>query len=118
MPAGETIEVQVTGAGGVPTGASAVVLNTTVTEGTAGSYLTVFPADATQPTASNLNFAPGQTVPNLVIVKLSTDGKVKVFNAAGAVHVIFDVAGWFGVQGTDGALFRALPRRACWTRGR
>ena len=94
----ETIETDVTGVGGVPpTGATAVILNTTVTEPTSGSYLTVFPSeDLTPPTASNLNFGPGQTVPNLVIVKVGTNGNVKIYNAVGAVHVIFDVAGWYG----------------------
>ena len=48
-----------------------------------------------QPTASNLNFVPGQTVANLVMVKVGTDGKVKIYNAAGQVHVIFDVVGYF-----------------------
>ena len=98
VDAGETIETDVTGPGGVPaTGATAVVLNTTVTEPTSGSFLTVFPSDdLTPPTASNLNFAPGQTVPNLVIVKVGTNGNVKIYNAVGSVHVIFDVAGWYG----------------------
>ena len=50
----------------------------------------------TPPTASNLNFGPGQTVPNLVIVKVGTNGNVKIYNAVGSVHVIFDVAGWYG----------------------
>ena len=53
------------------------------------------PSNATRPTASNLNFGPGQTVPNLVMVKVGPDGKVNVYNAAGQVHVIFDVVGYF-----------------------
>ena len=34
-------------------------------------------------------------MPNLVIVKVGTDGNVKVYNQIGSVHVIFDVAGWY-----------------------
>ena len=92
---GQTVTLNV-GAGGVPaSGVSAVVLNVTVTGPTAPSYLTVFPADAKRPTASNLNFNPGQTVPNRVIVRVPAGGLVSFYNAAGSVQVIADVAGWF-----------------------
>ena len=88
--------VSLAGQGGVPaTGATAVILNVTVTQPTASSFLTVYPSDATAPTASNLNFSTGQTVPNLVVVKLGADGAVKLYNFAGNVHVIADVVGWF-----------------------
>jgi len=87
---------QIAGVGGVPsTGVSAVVLNVTVTGPTAASYLTLFPSGGSPPNASNLNFTAGQTIPNLVVVRVGPDGKVGVFNNAGNVHVIFDVVGWF-----------------------
>ncbi|TMF98054.1 MAG: hypothetical protein E6I03_13255 [Chloroflexi bacterium] len=113
-----TAAVTVRGRGGVPpSGVTAVALNATVTESTAASYLTVYPSDAAQPTSSNLNFGPGQTVPNLVIVGVGADGKVNVYNALGQVHVIFDVVGWYGGLGTDGTLFRSLsPSRIMDTR--
>ena len=59
--------------------------------------LRVFPADvATVPTVSNLNFSAGQKpVPNKVDVKLSSDGKIKLFNAAGSVSVVGDVVGYY-----------------------
>ena len=91
---GATLTLQVTGAV-VPTAASGVVLNVTVTNPTAASYLTVYPTDQQQPVVSNLNFVPGQTIPNRVIVKLSADGKLSFYNALGLVHVIADVGGWF-----------------------
>src|SRR5262249_3070539 len=74
--AGQTITVTITGHGGVPsTGVSAVVLNVTATKTVvAPSAWTVYPAGATRPTASNLNFVPGQTVANRVIVKLGSGG--------------------------------------------
>ena len=90
---GQSIDVQVTG-GSVPTNATAVVLNVTVTNTTAASYLTVYPTGAAQPVASNLNWVAGQTIPNLVEVGLGTGGKVTVYNAAGHVDVLFDVAGY------------------------
>jgi len=109
-----TITVDVTGVAGslVPSsGVSAVVVNATVTEPTSGSFLTVFPSDAALPLASNLNFGAGQTVPNLVTVKVGTDGNVKVYNKLGSVHVILDVVGWYGATGD---LFRPVVPCRNW----
>ncbi len=97
---GSALLVQAAGQGGVPATSAAVppravVLNVTVTNTTAPSFLTVYPSDATRPTASDLNWTPGQTVPNLVVVKLGADGKVAIFNAAGSTDVIADVVGWY-----------------------
>jgi len=73
----------------------AVVLNVTVTNATAGSYLTLWPDGAARPLASDLNFVAGQTVPNLVVVKLGANGKVDIFNFAGTTDVVVDVVGWY-----------------------
>ena len=75
---------------------SAVVLNVTVTDTTGQSYLTVWPDGANQPTASDLNWVPGLTVPNLVVVKVGSNGKIDLFNPAGSTDVIIDVVGWYG----------------------
>ena len=96
VDAATALEVQVSGRGGVPaTGVSAVVMNVTVTDPTAASYLTAFPTGEAMPWAANLNYVPGQTVPNLVAAKLGAGGRVSMANAAGSTHVIADVAGWF-----------------------
>ena len=93
---GATVDATVTGTGGVPAGGvGAVVLNVTVTEPSSAGFLTVFPSGQPRPTASNLNFVPGQDVPNLVVAKVGAGGKVSVFNSVGTTHVIFDVVGWF-----------------------
>jgi hypothetical protein len=118
---GATLDLQVTGTGGVPaTGVEAVVLNVTETSPTAtSSYVTVFPTGVTQPLASNLNFVANQTVPNRVIVKVGTAGKVSLFNAAGSVDLIADVNGWFtdGSAGSAGDIFTGLtPNRIMDTR--
>jgi hypothetical protein len=90
------VVLQVTGRGGVPSASvGAVVLNVTATEPTGAGYLTIYPSDVERPTASNLNFTPGTTVPNLVIAKVAADGTVKIFNSAGSTQIIADVAGWF-----------------------
>jgi hypothetical protein len=113
--------VQVTGLGGVPsTGVSAVVLNVTVTDTSASSYLTVYPSCAgSPPNASNLNWVAGKTIANRVMVPVGSDGKVCMFNAAGSTDVIADVAGWFGdassVMGTQ-EVGLATPCRVMDTR--
>jgi hypothetical protein len=81
---------------GVPSGADSIVANTTVTDTTASSYLSMWPTGVVQPTASNLNWDPALTIPNAVTVKLGTGGKVSYYNLTGSVDVITDVAGWFG----------------------
>ncbi len=96
--AGQTVKLGVLGAGGVPgSGVEAVVLNVTVTQPTAGGYVTVYPDGVSRPSASNLNFAAGQTIPNLVIAPVGPDGKVDLYNGSGGkVQLIADVSGWFG----------------------
>jgi hypothetical protein len=115
---GQTATLDVTGVGGVPaTGVSAVILNTTITEPTASSFLTVHPGDVARPTASNLNWSAGDTRPNLVIVPVAADGTISIYNNRGSVHVLADVVGWFGPPGGDGERFTASsPRRVVDTR--
>ena len=93
---GATVDLAVAGRGGVPeAGVSAVVLNVTVAEPTATTYLTLFPSGALRPLASNLNATPGQTVANLVVAKVGAGGKVSLYNDAGTAHVVADVVGWY-----------------------
>ena len=97
---GQTLTVQVAGQGGIPsTGADAVVMNVTATDATAASFLTMYPAGAAQPFASNLNFNAGQTVANQVVLPLGAGGAVTVYNDQGSVDLIVDVAGWYGAGG-------------------
>jgi hypothetical protein len=121
LGAGQSLVLQVEGAGSVPSShMEAVVLNLTVTHPTATSYLTVFPSDQSMPLASNLNFSAGQTVPNRVIVPLSASGQVTIYNGSGTVDVIADVSGWFTDSGGTGGLAfvatvpsRLLDTRSC-----
>jgi len=45
--------------------------------------------------ASNLNYLPGQTIPNMVLVPLGPGNTVTFNNLSGTVNVIADVAGYF-----------------------
>ena len=116
---GASVDVQITGKGGVPaTGVSAVAMNVTVTQPTASGWLTLSPAGAPRPLAANLNFTPGLTMPNLVVVKLGAGGKMALSNSAGSSHVIFDVAGWYSEvpTGNDGRFQSLVPARILDTR--
>jgi hypothetical protein len=93
---GGSVDVTMLARGGVPaSGVGAVVLNVTVTAPTAAGNLRVWPSETALPMASNLNFVPGQTIPNLVIAKLGANGKVSIYNSAGSTQVVADVVGWF-----------------------
>ena len=120
-----SIDVQITGAGGVPaTGVEAVTLNLTETNASAASYITAYPTGASRPLASNVNFVAGQTVPNRVIVKLGTAGKITLYNAFGNVDLLADVNGWFtdnsgstAATGSGDIFVGQTPNRILDTRG-
>jgi hypothetical protein len=94
LPGGQTMKVQIRGRVGIPAEATAVALNVTVTEPQGGGWITVFPSGQGMPLASNLNYVPGQTIPNMVISKIGSDGTVSIYSPTTA-HIIVDVAGWF-----------------------
>lgn len=75
------------------TGAAAVVLNATVTNTTAFSWLIGYPTGGRQQLASNLNWSAGQTVSNRVFIALGTGGKVTFCNANGNTDLVIDVNG-------------------------
>jgi hypothetical protein len=76
----------------VPSDASAVVANVTVTGGVGGGFATVFPCGV-RPNASSLNYDVGVTRSNELVAKLSGSGSLCVFTSATA-HVIVDVVGY------------------------
>ena len=102
--AGSVTTVQVTGRGGVPAGAEAVVLNVTVTEPQGDGFVTVYPCDtARDPNTSNLNYTAGQTVPNLVVVKPSATGTVCLYTQS-AAHLVVDVNGYLAAGSAFGPI--------------
>src|SRR5438445_2259869 len=119
LAAGTALNVQVLGAGGVPSsGVSAVVLNVTAVDQTANGFFTVFPTGTGLPTASNLNWTPGQTVPNRVVVSTGTAGQVSIYNGLGSADVIVDVNGYFSDSTATGTsmFFPLFPSRIVDTR--
>jgi hypothetical protein len=85
------------GACGIPATAKAVSFNVTATEATLQGHLRLYPAGTTRPNVSSLNFAAGVTRANNGVAGLGAGGAVTVFSgqAAGTVHAILDVNGYF-----------------------
>ena len=77
-----------------------VVLNLTGVNDLAASlptFLSVVPeaiAPGTVPGTSNVNLAKNQIKPNMVIVPIGSDGKIRIYNNTGATHVVVDVVGY------------------------
>jgi serine protease inhibitor ecotin len=87
------------GSGGVPSTATAVTGNLTVTQQTSGGYLYIGPVATNNPTSSTLNFPLGDDRANAVAVALGTAGKLSITyvapTAARTAQAIFDVTGYF-----------------------
>jgi hypothetical protein len=95
VPTRQTGTIPVAGLAGVPKVSGSVVLNVTVTTPTASGYLTVYDGKV-RPATSNLNFAKGQSVSNVVVTKVGANGTVAFYNgSAGSVHIQADVLGYF-----------------------
>ena len=97
--ADSTVAVQVGGRGGVPTDATAAVVNITATNAAAPGWAVAWPCNTTRPEASTVNFQPGQTTANSSIVKLDDNGQACIYTSA-TTDVIVDVSGAFN-PGTD-----------------
>jgi hypothetical protein len=96
VSANEEIVVGVGGLGGVPSvGVSAVVVNLLAIRGTAESLLKLWPDGTPRPTAAALTFDANEKLANMVTVKLGTNGKLRVANAAGDVDVVVELAGYY-----------------------
>jgi len=99
----QTLDVGVDGKSVVPIAGGpnpplAVVANLTAVAGTATTFFALFPSDASQPVASDLNPRPGDVVANQAFVGIATGsppGDVSLYNQAGGINAILDVAGWF-----------------------
>jgi outer membrane protein assembly factor BamB len=83
----------------VPSSATAVTGNLTVTQQTSAGFLFIGPVAMNNPTSSTLNFPLGDDRANAVTVALGTGGTLSVTYAASTLgptaHVIFDVTGYF-----------------------
>ena len=91
--AGSTTQVRIGGRGTVPDNAAAAVVNVVAVNPSAAGFLTLYPCGSTQPEASTLKFAAGQTVANGATIRLGTSGSICVFSDQ-ETDLIVDVTGY------------------------
>lgn len=117
---GQTVNVKVTGRGGLPsTGVSAAALNITATGPTSFGFITAYAGGSSRPSTSNLNYNAGQTIPNSAVVPVGQDGTINFTNtSSGTVDLIADTSGYY-LQGTptEAGTFQVInPSRLLDTR--
>ncbi len=97
----------------VPSNATAVTGNLTVTDATSVGYVSVGPTIAAVPSTSTLNVAAGSNIANGVTVALNTGRLEAVWDGAAgsSADVIFDVTGFFTADGTGLSYCPVVPVR-------
>ncbi len=96
LSAGAARAFAIAGQCGVPTDASAVALNVTVTNPTSGGSLTAYPGTGEVPGTSTVSFAAGRTRANNTTIGL-VGGFVSILDRqeTGTTDVIIDVSGYY-----------------------
>lgn len=90
--AGDSIEVQITGRAGIPSGATAAIVNLGIIFPDGPGFATLYPCGAV-PGTSNLNHtSAGVVLANNAVVRLSPTGSICIYTLAGA-DLILDVTG-------------------------
>lgn len=117
-PVGSEITDFQVATGGWTSATDSVVLNITVVDPTAASWLTVWESGRAKPAVSNLNYVAGQTVANQVTARVSTTGKISLSNAVGSAHILIDVQGYYSrPEGPSGRRFHPVgPTRVADSR--
>jgi hypothetical protein len=115
---GHSVAFSVTnGVAGAPTGStiSAVVLNVTATQPTAGGYVTAYPDGTAVPKSSNVNFTANETVPNLTTVMVGQDGEVDLYTSVTS-QLVADVEGYYIASPAGSGYVPIAPARLLDTR--
>ena len=102
-----TIEVAVSGRGGVPGNADAVMLNITVVNPAGPGFVTVYPCGQPRPTTSTVNFTAGAVVANSAFAKLGTNGTVCIYTLT-TTDLVVDVTGQAGGPSVVGTTLPAV----------
>jgi Tol biopolymer transport system component len=102
LPSGIHWPLAAAGSCHIPATAVAVAVNVTAVRPTGEGYLTLHSSDVAAPLASSLNFGPGQTRTNNVVLPLATSpsrlGSFAIspfISGNGAVDVVVDIFGYF-----------------------
>lgn len=95
----------------VPVGAVAIAYNVTVPAGPASGHLRVMPGDTASSASSAINFRVNEAIANGLVVKVDSQRRIRIFNAAGLpVNAIVDVVGYFlpAAQAPTGGKFTPI----------
>ena len=99
---GQRLDLDVLGAGGVPTsGVGSVALTVTARWPTSTTWLAVWPAGAPKP-ASTMTVAAGTTRSALAVSAVGGNGLVSLRNSAGVTEVAVDVVGYYPTAAASG----------------
>ncbi|MCH7788256.1 MAG: hypothetical protein IH940_02325 [Acidobacteria bacterium] len=112
------LSVRVAGTAGVPGGATAVVVNLTVTNTTDAGFVSVWPTGRPRPLVSSLNpQRSDQTIANLVTVPIGKGGRISLYTQRRA-DLIVDIQGYYtpAEVGRVGRLKSIAPTRVLDTR--
>ena len=93
LGAGKAVGIQVAGRCDVPDDATAVAVTITVVQPDAPGFVVGYPAGTERPTASSVNYQPGEVVANLQLLQLGS-GRISIYSLA-ASDVVVDVSGAF-----------------------
>lgn len=100
------------GLAGAPDDPAAWVLNITAVDAGSDGHLIAFEKGSSCPSASNLNFQPGQTIAGLATATANAAGDIEILTH-GTTDLVVDVMGWVAPGGT----FKPISaRRALDTR--
>lgn len=117
LTSGSTTTIQIGGLAGVPSDASAVMLNFLVTNQTGSGNFVAYPADATSVPWQYLHFdgdVPDATSQAVALsAATQTAGAIKLnltMTGGGSVDMVVDVLGYFTANGSGGAFTPAAAR--------
>lgn len=85
----------IAGSCGIPANAVAVVANVTAVGPTSSGHLEIYPTGVSPPGTGNLHVQAGQIRANNSLLTLGVGGAVSVHSAAGTVHFVVDVSGYY-----------------------
>jgi len=94
LVAGVDRDILAAGVGGIPGNATAVVVNVEIQNPTQAGYIRVTPTGAPSQTAVQ-EFSAGETISNLVVVKVGTGGRINLHLSAGQATVFVDASGYY-----------------------